>query len=135
MTRNDLELSYQALSRMLDDYNTKMSNENKPKMFSRFLTDILSNTPSPETEQPPVPVPEPVPVPVSPALPPFVLVQGRDAHGSKITPLDIIEGNTDGSTVMETVMSNYEKDLKHPVQGMIFGSLMSSMLIQVWLSE
>ena len=45
------------------------------------------------------------------------------------------EGSTDGKPtpdeVMEALMRSYEQDMKNPIAGLVFGGLMTSMLIQV----
>ena len=49
----------------------------------------------------------------------------------KLTALDIVEMQTKSSLVMDELMKDYEKDLKHPIRGMVTGNLMRSMLIQL----
>lgn len=120
VSRADLESSRRALQRMLDDFSTSQQGSDLI-LLDKFkkLPDELknsyenfrnSNSSSIAIDSVEVKVPQP------PAV-----VEGGGAVGVHNTPEE----------AYEALMNEYEKELQTPIRGIIWGSLMTAVLIQV----
>ena len=107
VSREDLDQSYAALDRMLKNFETR----NEKGVFNGLIGLKGSSVgPKPHQTQPSSPSPSNATVTVA------------------TKPTD---SNLRTQQLMEELMAEYEKDLKNPLQGLVFGSLVTAMLIQV----
>lgn len=104
VSQEDLDQSYAALARMLKNFETR---HDKSVLYGSGLKNSTT-TPKPQTQTP------------------------TTSTSNTITATTQATDTTFRTQqIMEELMTEYEKDLKNPLQGLVFGSLMTAMLIQV----